>query len=154
LTYGSVAPEKGNAGQMIEVMSMNDRPGRKIPTKMLSEVVSARYEELFQLVSAELQRSGYKDLLAAGIVLTGGGSGVNGAIELAELCFQMPVRHGSAQNLIGLTSDIVSDPSFATVVGLLLHGFQQQNDGYSIRSAGSKADGVWTKMRKWFNVNF
>lgn len=154
LTYGSVAPEKGNAGQMIEVMSMNDRPGRKIPTKMLSEVVSARYEELFQLVSAELQRSGYKDLLAAGIVLTGGASRVNGAIELAELCFQMPVRHGSAENLIGLTSDIVSDPSFATVVGLLLHGFQQQNDGYSIRSAGSKADGVWTKMRKWFNVNF
>lgn len=154
LTYGSVVPEKGNAGQMIEVMSMNDKPGRKIPTKMLSEVVSARYEELFQLVSAELQRSGYKDLLAAGIVLTGGASGVNGAIELAELCFQMPVRHGSAENLIGLTSDIVSDPSFATVVGLLLHGFQQENDGYSIRSAGSKADGVWTKMRKWFNVNF
>ena len=155
LTYGSVVPEKVNTGQMIEVMSMNDRPGRKIPTKMLSDVVSARYEELFQLVSAELQRSGYQDLLAAGIVLTGGASGVHGAIELAELCFQMPVRHGSAENLIGLTSDIVSDPSYATVVGLLLHGFQQQqNDGYSIRSAGSKADGVWTKMRKWFNVNF
>ena len=81
---------------------------------------------------------------------------MNGAIELAELCFQMPVRHGygSAENLMGLTPDIVSDPSFATVVGLLLHGFQQQSDGYSIRSSGGKSDGVWTRMRKWFNVNF
>lgn len=154
LTYGSVLPGAQHSSQMIEVTSMSDRPGRKIPTKMLSDVVSARYEELFNLVRSELQRSGYQDLLAAGIVLTGGASGVNGAIELAELCFQMPVRHGSAENIMGLSSEIVSDPSFATVVGLLLHGFQQQSDGYSLRSSGGKTDGVWTRMRKWFNVNF
>ncbi len=155
LSHGSAIPEGINASQMIEVSSMNDRPGRKIPTKMLSEVVSARYEELFNLVRAELQRSGYEDLIAAGIVLTGGASCVNGAIELAELCFQMPVRHGSVENLMGLSSDVVSDPGLATSVGLLLHGFQQQYElGYTGRSTGDKTDGVWTRMRKWFNVNF
>jgi len=133
---------------------MNERPGRKISSKMLSEVVSARYEELFSMVRAELQRSGYEELIAAGVVLTGGASRINGAIELAELCFQMPVRHGAAQNLLGL-SDVVDDPSLATAVGLLLHGYQQQFDvGYGSRSAGDRTVGVWTRMRKWFNVNF
>lgn len=155
LHYGSVLPDNINATQMIEVSNMNERTGRKIPTKMLSDVVSARYEELFNMVRSELQRSGYHDLIAAGIVLTGGASSVNGAIELAELCFQMPVRHGSAENIVGLSSEIVSDPSFATVVGLLLHGFQQQqHDNYNVRASGGKSDGVWTRMRKWFNVNF
>ncbi len=154
LNYGSVLPESLNSNQMIEVSSMHDRSGRKIPTKMLSDVVSARYEELFNMVRSEIQRSGYHDLIAAGIVLTGGASSVNGAIELAELCFQMPVRHGSAENIVGLSSEIVSDPSYATVVGLLLHGFQQQYDNYSVRASGGKTDGVWTRMRKWFNVNF
>jgi len=154
LNYGSVLPESLNSNQMIEVSSMHDRSGRKIPTKMLSDVVSARYEELFNMVRSEIQRSGYHDLIAAGIALTGGASSVNGAIELAELCFQMPVRHGSAENIVGLSSEIVSDPSYATVVGLLLHGFQQQYDNCSLRASGGKTDGVWTRMRKWFNVNF
>jgi cell division protein FtsA len=154
LSYGSVIPESLNASQMIEVSSMHDRTGRKIPSKMLSDVVSARYEELFNMVRSEIQRSGYHDLIAAGIVLTGGASGVNGAIEMAESCFQMPVRHGSAENLMGLSSELISDPSFATVVGLLLHGFQRQYDNYNVRTSGGKTDGVWTRMRKWFNVNF
>lgn len=154
LTYGSAMPELTNANQMIEVSSMNDRPGRKIAAKVLSDVVSARYEELFNMVRSELQRSGFADLIAAGIVLTGGASCVNGAIELAEMCFQMPVRHGSAQNLLGL-SEVVADPSLATAVGLLLHGYQQQYEGgYNLRPAGDRAEGVWTRMRKWFNVNF
>ena len=70
------------------------------------------------------------------------------------MCFQMPVRHGSAQNLLGL-SEVVADPSLATAVGLLLHGYQQQYEGgYNLRPAGDRAEGVWTRMRKWFNVNF
>ena len=155
LNYGSALSDATSSSQMIEVPSMNDKPGRKIPAKMLSEVVAARYEELFNLVRSELQRSGYEDLIAAGIVLTGGASCVNGAIELAEMCFQMPVRHGFAQqNLMGLP-EAVADPSLATAVGLLLHGFKQQYDhGYKAHALTDSAEGVWTRMRKWFNVNF
>ncbi len=154
LSYGSAISENINSNKMIDIGGMNERADRKIPSKMLSDVVSARYEELFNMVRSELQRSGYQDLIAAGIVLTGGASTVKGAIDLAELCFQMPVRLGAAENSMGLSSEIVNDPSLATAVGLLLHGFQQQNDSYALRASGGKTDGVWTRMRKWFNVNF
>jgi len=153
VNHGYAMSELANEGQMIEVMSVSERPGRKISTKALSDVVSARYEELFTLVRNELRRSGFEDLIAAGIVLTGGASNVNGAIELAEMCFQMPVRHGAAQQIVGL-ADAVANPALATSVGLLLHGFHQQYEGgYNVPVLGD-ANGVWTRMKKWFNGNF
>jgi len=88
LNYGTAIPDFANASQMIEVLSVNERPGRKISAKVLSDVVSARYEELFGLVRNELVRSGFEDMIAAGIVLTGGASNVKGAIELAEVCLK------------------------------------------------------------------
>ena len=153
LSYGCAMSELASASQMIEVLSVNERLDRKISTKALADVVSARYEELFSLVRNELRRSGFEDLIAAGIVLTGGASKVNGAIELAELCFEMPVRHGSAQQIAGL-AEATSNPSLATGVGLLLHGFQQQYEGgYNVPVLGD-GRGMWTRMKKWFNGNF
>ena len=122
ISHGCALPEMANANQMFEVASVNDRPGRKISAKALSDVVAARYEELFSLVRNELRRSGFEDRMAAGIVLTGGASNVRGAIELAELCFEMPVRKGCAHYVSGL-AEATENPSFATGVGLLLHGF-------------------------------
>ncbi len=153
VSHGCAMPELADTGKMIEVLGVNDRPGRKISTKALSDVVSARYEELFNLVRGELRRSGFEDLIAAGIVLTGGASNVNGAIELAELCFEMPVRHGAAQQMIGL-SDASSNPALATSIGLLLHGFRQQYEGgFNVQTMHDQP-GVWKRMKKWFNVNF
>lgn len=152
--YGCAMSELANSSQMIEVLSVNERPGRKISSKALSDVVSARYEELFSLVRNELRRSGFEDLVAAGIVLTGGASKVNGAIELAEMCFEMPVRHGCAQQIAGL-AEATTNPSLATGVGLLLHGFQQQYEGgYNVPVLSDGNSGVWLKMKKWFNGNF
>jgi cell division protein FtsA len=154
LNYGCAMAELANSSQMIEVLSVNERPGRKISAKALSEVVSARYEELFNLVRNELRRSGYGELLAAGIVLSGGASNVNGAIELAEMCFEMPVRHGCAHQIAGL-AEATTNPSLATGVGLLLHGFQQQYEGgYNGPVLSDNSTNMWTRMRKWFNGNF
>ena len=154
LNYGCSMPELANASQMIDVLGVNERIGRKISSKALSDVISARYEELFSLVRNELRRSGFEDLVAAGIVLTGGASKVNGAIELAEMCFEMPVRHGTAQQIAGLAEASVN-PALATGVGLLLHGFQQQYEGgYNVPVLNNGANGVWTRMKKWFNGNF
>lgn len=154
ISYGCALSELANTNEMIEVLSVNERPGRKISTKALSEVVCARYEELFILVRNELRRSGFEDLVAAGIVLTGGASQVNGAIELAEMCFEMPVRHGYAQQLSGL-SEVATNPAMATGVGLLLHGYQQQYEGgYNVPTMGDSESGMWTRMKKWFNGNF
>lgn len=153
LSYGCAMPELTNDNQMIEVLSVNERLDRKISTKALADVVSARYEELFSLVRNELRRSGFEDLVAAGIVLTGGASKVNGAIELAEMCFEMPVRHGAAQHISGL-AEASENPALATSVGLLLHGFQQQYEGGYNVPVLSDSRGMWTRMKKWFNGNF
>ena len=157
LSYGCAMAELTNTSQMIEVVGTSERLERKISTKALSDVVSARYEELFSLVRNELRRSGFEELVAAGIVLTGGASKVNGAIELAEMCFEMPVRYGSAQQIAGL-AEATANPSLATSVGLLLHGFQQQYEGgYNVPGSSDRFStglGVWARMRKWFNGNF
>jgi len=114
----------------------------------LAEVVEPRYDELFTLVLAELRRSGYEDLVAAGIVLTGGTSKMEGVIDLAEEIFHMPVRLGAPQNVSGL-SDIVNNPIYATGVGLLHYAQQQQHKG---RPSVYKEDGEgWLKkVKKWF----
>lgn len=150
LNYGCAMAELANASQMVDVLSVNERPGRKISAKALADVISARYEELFSLIRNELRRSGFDDLVAAGIVLTGGASNVNGAIELAEMCFEMPVRHGCSHQIAGL-AEAAANPALATGVGLLLHGFQQQYEGgYNVPVLGEGANGVWTRMKKWF----
>lgn len=153
--HACAMPELASANEMIEVTSMNDnRPGRKISAKALSDVVSARYEELFSLVRNELRRSGFEQRLAAGMVMTGGGSCVMGAIELAEMCFEMPVRHGSAHHVSGLV-EATANPSLATGVGLLLHGFQQQYEGgYCVPALNTSGKGMWSRMREWFQGNF
>ncbi len=152
--YACAMPELSNASEMIEVLSVNERPGRKISSKVLSDVVSARYEELFSLVRNELRRSGFEQRVAAGMVMTGGGSCVRGAIELAEMCFEMPVRHGCAHHISGLVEATVN-PSMATGVGLLLHGFQQQYEGgYNVTTFSDSGKGMWARMKEWFNGNF
>ncbi len=154
IKHACAMPELSNSSEMIEVLSVNERPGRKISAKVLSDVVSARYEELFSLVRNELRRSGFEERVAAGMVMTGGGSNVRGAIELAEMCFEMPVRHGCASQVSGLTEATVN-PSMATGVGLLLHGFQQQYEGgYNVIALNDNGKGIWARMKEWFNGNF
>ena len=155
LTHGCAIPEYVNASQTIDVMSVNERTGRKISTKVLADVILARYEELFNLVKNELRRSGYENLLAAGIVLTGGASKVKGAMDLAESCFELPVRLGSVQQIAGL-SEVIDNPSLSTGVGLIMHGAQQKFESMIGASSGvgNGAMGVWNRMRQWFTVNF
>jgi cell division protein FtsA len=154
LTHGSAIPEFINPSQTIDIISVNERQGRKISTQTLCDVIMARYEELFSLVKNELRRSGFEDLLAAGIVLTGGASKVKGAIELAEGCFEMPVRLGCAQHIAGL-SDVVDNPSLSTGVGLLMHGMKKQFDNNLGTPSFSEGPlGVFNRMKQWFTVNF
>ena len=132
---------------------MRDQGGKFRP-KSLSEVVSARYEELFSLVRNELRRSGFEERIAAGIVITGGGSCIQGAVELAEMCFEMPVRQGRANHVSGLV-ETTANPSLATGVGLLLHGFQQQYEGgYNVPILNDNSKGLWARVREWFQGNF
>jgi cell division protein FtsA len=117
----------------------------------LAEVVEPRYEELFKLVQAELRRSGFEDLVASGIVLTGGSSKMEGVVELAEEIFHMPVSLGHPKYITGL-NDIVRNPVYATGVGLLLYG-QSREEETHVRGRGTSS-GYWNRMRQWMTDNF
>lgn len=149
--HASVTPALIDPEEMIQVQGVSKRP-QQIQRKSLAQVVHARYEELFSLVLAELRRSGFEDLISAGIVLTGGASKVPGGIELAESIFQMPVHLGLPQNVSGLV-DVREDPTFSTGVGLLLYGFQQQ-DAPQPFVLNRGLPSLWSRMRSWFQGNF
>ena len=149
IQHASVLPQQIPEDETIEVMNVAKRSTRNIPKRSLAHVVSARYQELFELVLAELRRSGFEHLVASGIVLTGGASKVDGACEVAEGVFQMPVRLGMPQNVKGLV-DVQKNPSYATGVGLLLYGLKQQSGGGRKRSSLINARGLWSRMRSWF----
>jgi cell division protein FtsA len=153
IKYGCALMQLASSDETIEVPSVGDRPARRLARQTLAEVVEPRYEELLTLVQAELRRSGFEDLVAAGIVLTGGSSKMEGLIDLAEEVFHIPVRLGLPQYVGGLV-DVVRNPIYATGVGLLLFG--RQNSPTRITEAnGSKGlKGVWQRMRSWFQGNF
>ncbi len=101
IKYACALSQLANPDETIEVPSVGDRPPRRLARQTLAEVVEPRYEELFQLIREELRRSGFEELIAAGIVLTGGSAKMEGAIELAEEVFHMPVRLGVPQYVEG-----------------------------------------------------
>jgi cell division protein FtsA len=139
--------------ETIEVPSVGDREPRRLARQTLAEVVEPRYEELLSLVQAELRRSGFEEICAAGVVLTGGSSKMEGAIELAEEIFHMPVRLGYPQHVSGLL-DVVRNPIHSTGVGLLLFGNRQQSGLSSYQLDDTSEAGVWAKMNSWFQGNF
>ena len=134
--------------ETINVQGIGDRPPRTLPRQVVAEVVEARYEELFTLIKGELQRGGYEDVIASGIVLTGGSSQLEGVLELAERVFEMPVNIGTPRNVGGL-GDIVSNPIYATGVGLLVYG---REEGSRDRRE-SKPGGLLARIGQWFREN-
>lgn len=148
--YACALTQLANPEETIDVPGVGERPSRRLARQTLAEVVEPRYEELFTFVQAELRRSGFEDLIAAGIVMTGGSSKMEGVVELAEEIFHMPVRLGLPQHVSGL-ADVVKNPIYSTGVGLLLFGRKQMQEGFS---ALRGSDGMWERMKSWFQGNF
>jgi cell division protein FtsA len=156
MKYACALSQLAHADETIEVPSVGDRPPRRLARQTLAEVVEPRYEELFQMVRMELQRSGYEEVIAAGVVLTGGSSKMEGAVELAEEIFHMPVRLGSPQHITGL-ADVVRNPIYATGVGLLLYGrenYVRSNRRDAPIVSQINVRNVWERMKGWFRGDF
>ena len=128
IKYACALTQLAGADETIKVPSVGDRAPRDLSRQALAEVVEPRYEELFTLVQSELRRSGFEDMIPAGIVITGGSSTMEGVVELAEEIFHMPVRLACPQAVSGMT-EVVNNPIYATGVGLLIHGFRQMDLG-------------------------
>lgn len=153
IKYACALAQLAGADETIKVPSVGDRPSRNLSRQALAEVVEPRYEELFTLIQSELRRSGFEDMIAAGIVLTGGTSKMEGVSELAEEIFHMPVRLASPQGVAGL-ADIVNNPMYATGVGLLMYGLKQRTtDSVPMMRPGG-GESVIQKIKTWFTKNF
>jgi cell division protein FtsA len=153
IKYACALTQMASADENIEVPSVGDRAPRRLARHTLAEVLEPRYEELLSLVQAELRRSGFEDLVAAGIVLTGGSSKIEGLVELAEEVFHMPVRLGVPQYVTGLV-DVVRNPIYATGVGLLLFGYNNREQRVLEAGLGKGLKSVWERMKGWFQGNF
>lgn len=153
IKYACALTQLAGADETIKVPSVGERPARDLSRQALAEVVEPRYDELFTLVQAELRRSGYEDLIAAGIVLTGGTSKMEGVVELAEEIFHTPVRIGTPQAVEGLT-DIVRNPIYSTGVGLLQYGLKQQGGAEAKGSKPQKTPGFLSRAKDWIQNNF
>src|SRR6266436_1343929 len=153
IRYACALSQLANPDESIEVPSVGDRPARRLARQTLAEIVEPRYEELFGLVREELRRSGFEEVIAAGIVLTGGSAKMEGAIELAEEVFHVPVRLGLPQSVRGL-SEVVRNPIYSTGVGLLLYARDNVMPARRGRSLGGNAKTVLDRMRSWFQGNF
>ena len=153
IKYACALAQLARAEETIKVPSVGDRPPRDLSRQALAEVVEPRYDELFTLVQAEIRRSGYEQMLAGGIVLTGGTAKMEGVVELAEEIFHMPVRLGVPMHAGGL-QDIVRNPIHATGVGLLHYGLKQQYSPLPGSNNKNQESGTLEKMKRWFQNNF
>jgi cell division protein FtsA len=151
--YACALTQLATSDETIEVPSIGDRPPRRLSRQTLAEVVEPRYEELMTLIQAELRRSGFEDLIAGGVVLTGGSSKMEGVIDLAEEVFHMPVRLGVPQYVSGLV-DVVRNPIYSTGVGLLLFGQKNRAQGGAELAGESGLKAIWDRMKSWFQGNF
>jgi len=154
IRYACALPQLAGAEETIKVPSVGDRPPRDLSRQSLAEVVEPRYDELFTLIQSELRRSGYEELIPAGVVLTGGTSKMEGAVDLAEEIFHMPVRLGAPQYARGL-HDIIRNPIYATAVGLLLYGAEEVRSGIRERQElASQSVSFAGRVKEWFARHF
>ena len=120
--------------ETIEVASVGGRQPRVMSRRILSEVLQPRAEEIFHQLWDEIRRAGYERSLNSGIVLTGGGTILDGMPEIADQIFDLPMRRGCPVGVGGLT-DHVNNPAFATAVGLVMYARRNQRIEYN-RSVG------------------
>jgi cell division protein FtsA len=121
IKYGCAFSSMIPKNEIIEVPSVGGREPREVTRQILGRIIEPRAEEILNMSYKEVIKSGYEDILAAGVVLTGGTSIMAGITELAEHVFNMPVRRGFPAGIGGLT-DVVNSPMYATGVGLVIYG--------------------------------
>ncbi len=153
IKHGCALRQLADAREAVEVPGVDGREPRQLSIQTLAEVIEPRVVELYELVLQELRRSGMEEMIASGIVITGGSSMMRGMMELGEEIFHMPLRMGMPRYVGGL-SEVVSNPRYATAVGLILMGKQQLERQITGQMESSSVGRMFEKMKSWFQGNF
>lgn len=153
IKHGCALRQLADPREILEVPGVDGRDPRQLSVQTLAEVLEPRVVELYELVLNELRRSGMEEMIASGIVITGGSAMMRGMVELGEEIFHMPVRLGMPRYVGGL-SEVVSNPRYATGVGLVLMGKQQLERHLTGQMESSSFGRILEKMKSWFQGNF
>ncbi len=151
--YGCAMQSMVEPEDTIEVPSVGGRKARQLSKQILTEIIEPRVEEMFSLVHQEIQRTGYEDLLASGVVVTGGATLLKGMPELAEDILGLPVRQGVPSNIGGLV-DVVKSPMYATGVGLVMYGRDHEESRFFKVRDDNVYNKVKSRMRSWLGELF
>ena len=135
--------------EMVEVPMVGGRAPKLCPRSTLAEILQPRAEELLGLIHEDIQRLGLDKEIRSGLVLTGGGSELEGIVEIAEGIFEGPVRRGVPSGVGGLV-DVVSRPEWATATGLLLYGHRYKPARRRARAFFQAANSVSRFIRDFF----
>ncbi|MGM0442652.1 MAG: cell division protein FtsA [Fibrobacterota bacterium] len=153
--YGCADPRQVSRGEDFPVPGVGGREERQVSREILTSIIEPRVEEILSYASRELKQSGYNDMLGAGIVLTGGGSLLEGIQSVAERVFEHPVKIGLPQNFSGLI-DVAKSPIHATGIGLCMHGMAI--DGETEKEKGGlEVEGFkdfWSKVKVFIQKYF
>jgi cell division protein FtsA len=154
IKHGCAYRKFADKEHMIKLPSVGQNKEQHIAQFELAEIIEPRYEELFALVLDELQRCGWDGLLGAGVVLTGGSAKMPGVLELAEYIFQSHARLGLPRHVHGM-QEVISNPSFATGIGLLLYGQEMQHGQQQPKSNMQQGvNNILGRVKTWFQGNF
>jgi cell division protein FtsA len=151
--YGCALRKLVGEDETMEVPSVGGRPPRVLSRQLLADIIEPRAEEIFSLIQREIQMSGFEELLASGLVITGGATILEGMCELAEEVMGVPVRVGQPRGIGGLV-DVVKSPAYATCVGLVVYG-SRNRDQLNVRSKDEgKLRRMKSRVREWLGEIF
>ena len=153
IKHGCALRQLADPREVVEVPGVDGRDPRQLSVQTLAEVIEPRVVELYEFVLGELRRSGMEEMIASGIVITGGSAMMRGMVELGEEIFHMPVRLGLPRYVGGL-SEVVGNPRYATGVGLVLMGKQQVERHIQGQMQATSIGQVFQRMKSWFQGNF
>lgn len=139
--------------ERVDVPSVAGKGPSSVSRQILCEIIEPRLDEIFELVQKEVAKSGFDGALTSGIVITGGSMLLPGAVEMAEHSFGLPVRLGVPARVRGLI-DIISNPTYATGVGLVLHGMKRQERGVYRPREDKILSKVKHRMSDWLSEFF
>ncbi|MEW5849019.1 MAG: cell division protein FtsA [Myxococcota bacterium] len=151
--YGCALTSMVDKNETIDVPSVGHRQPRILARQILTEIIEPRVEEIFELTKREIEKTGHADLLASGVVITGGSTLLEGVQELAEDVLGVPVRRGVPRGIGGLV-DVVRSPMYATGVGLLMYGSKHMDSRYFKVREENVYNKVKSRMRDWLHEIF
>ncbi len=151
-SYGSALAASVDATEMIQVPGVGGRESKEVSRSVLATIIEPRIEEIFSLVAREMKKNQRTEMLAAGVILTGGAAQLDSVIELAEQVFDMPAKMGIPTNFDN-SSELAPGPAFATGIGLVQYALSKNKIGVR-RGKPRKSARTFEKIKRWLNEYF